>query len=82
MYGVNKIINLFEYTKSIPLKLRWIGRQVGVKHPQIIKHHLQKLEKEGLITIDKENKIITRSVEVDNGDDLIAYLPIMSPVFK
>jgi len=42
------------------LSLREIGRRIGEKFPQKIKHHLIQLEQKGLIAIDREKKIIKR----------------------
>src|SRR3989344_5197532 len=40
------------------LTLRDIGKEIGEKFPQKVKHHLEQLHKKGLVRVDKENKII------------------------
>ena len=52
------ILWLFASGKPIPLKLRFLSRQIGAKNPQTIKYHLQILEKNWLIQLDTKNKII------------------------
>ena len=42
------------------MTLRQIGELIGEKYPQKIKHHLDQLEKRGMIKIDKKNKDISR----------------------
>lgn len=69
------ILQLLANTKSIPLKLRWIGREVGEEHPQKIKYHLHQLEKMGAIAIDLDKKEIIKSS--NNEESAFASLPIM-----
>jgi SOS regulatory protein LexA len=47
--------NLAQYT------LREVGRMVGDESPQKIKHHLNQLEKRGLIRIDKQARVIKKT---------------------
>ena len=47
--------NLGQYT------LREIGSFIGERSPQKVKHHLQQLEKHGLITINKTKGIIEKT---------------------
>jgi repressor LexA len=42
------------------MTLRQIGEMVGEKFPQKIKHHINQLEKKGLIKVDKDTKSISR----------------------
>ena len=42
------------------MPLRDIARIINQDHPQLIKHHLESLEKKGFIEWDKENKTIKR----------------------
>lgn len=56
----SSILQLFKGEKSLPLKLRWIGREIGEEHPQKIKFHLEALEKAGMIRIDRIKKEIYR----------------------
>lgn len=47
--------NLGQYT------LREIGEFVGERSPQVIKHHLNQLEKKGLIRVDRAKRIIEKA---------------------
>jgi repressor LexA len=60
------------------MTLRQIGEEIGEKFPQKIKHHLQQLEKRGLIRIDKKTKSILRvsPSSVANSQGLIS-VPIV-----
>lgn len=76
MHSTQKaILQLLANTKSIPLKLRWIGREVGEEHPQKIKYHLHQLEKMGAIAIDLDKKEIIKSSGSKEG--AFVSLPIM-----
>lgn len=70
------ILQLFKGEKSLPLKLRWIGREIGEEHPQKVKFHLESLEKAGLIQIDREEKKIY-SKNQEHEESNIVSLPIM-----
>lgn len=77
MHEIQKsILELFNKTDRIPLKLRWIARTVGEIHPQKIKYHLEQLEKIGLIYIDLEKKEILKS-KINSKDSAFVSLPIM-----
>lgn len=59
------------------MSLRDIAKVIGADHPQIIKHHLEQLERKGLIEWDKENKFIGKlSFSVTTNIDFIVI-----PVF-
>ena len=78
----SSILQLFKGEKSLPLKLRWIGREIGEEHPQKIKFHLEALEKAGMIRIDRIKKEIYRwglEENVDHGEEepSLISLPIM-----
>lgn len=69
------ILLLLENAESIPLKLRWIGREVGEEHPQKIKYHLHQLEKIGAIAVDMDKKEIIKNSS--NKEGAFISLPIM-----
>lgn len=69
------ILQLLDNAESIPLKLRWIGREVGEEHPQKIKYHLHQLEKIGAIAIDMDKKEIIKNS--NNEEGAFVSLPIM-----
>jgi repressor LexA len=56
-----KILHLAQERNIATLKLREIGRLVGDLSPQKIKHHIQQLEKRGLLKIDRDKKIAKRT---------------------
>ncbi|MCL4517716.1 MAG: hypothetical protein M1587_00800 [Thaumarchaeota archaeon] len=67
--------NLAQYT------LREIAEMVGETSPQKIKHHLQQLEKRGLIRIDKAKGVIQRTgtswIGSDRGKSRLIAIPIV-----
>lgn len=72
-----KIIDLFKNNPTITLNYREIGKLIGEEHPQAIKHHLEQLEKKGLIKIDLFNKNISNiKTGLIKNTDLIA-VPIV-----
>lgn len=56
------ILRLAQERNIAQLKLREIGRLVGDPSPQKIKHHLQQLEKRGLIKIDREKQVARKTM--------------------
>jgi repressor LexA len=77
MHPIQKaILQLFENTKSIPLKLRWIAREVGEEHPQKIKYHLHKLEKMGAVAMDLDKKEIIKG-NSNTTEEPFVSLPVM-----
>jgi repressor LexA len=77
MHAIQKsILQLFDKTNKIPLKLRWLARAVGEEHPQKIKYHLEQLEKIGLLCIDLDRKEIIK-VERNLKGGAFVSLPIM-----
>lgn len=58
------IIRLSREQNIAKLKLREIGRMIGHPAPQKIKHHLEQLEKRGILKIDRERQVTER---ISNG---------------
>jgi repressor LexA len=56
------ILRLSQERNLATLPLREIGRLVGDPSPQKIKHHLQQLEKRGLIRINRKNQTTTKTM--------------------
>lgn len=56
-----KILNTLESMNLSGMTLRQIGELINEKYPQKIKHHLDQLEKKGLIKLDKKEKKIERA---------------------
>lgn len=59
------------------LTLRQIGEKIGEKYPQKIKHHLDQLEKKGLIKVDKKNKIITKRIHGTSNEHGLISVPLV-----
>jgi SOS-response transcriptional repressor LexA len=45
----DKLLNLLKGQGSAPLKYRELGRRIGEKYPQTVKHHIEALKKKNLI---------------------------------
>lgn len=58
-----KILRLAQRQNLSKLSLREIGTLVGDRSPQKIKHHLQQLERRGLLRIDRVRGVIERPRE-------------------
>jgi repressor LexA len=56
------ILRLAQDRNLAKLTLREIGRLVGDSSPQKIKHHLQQLEKRGLLKMDREKKTTQKTM--------------------
>lgn len=54
----DKLLTLLQDQGSIPLKYREIGRRIGEKYPQTVKHHIEILKKKHLI--QEQNGFLTR----------------------
>ena len=77
MHVIQKaILELFGSSKNLPLKLRWIAREVGEEHPQKIKYHIQQLEKKGMLVVDHIDKKIVKCAQ-SAGSSFFVSLPIM-----
>lgn len=72
-----KLLRLADTYNLGAMALRDIGKIIGDEHPQLIKHHLEQLEKKGLIKWDKENKVITKltTTPVTNTD--LIFVPVL-----
>ena len=55
-----KLLRLAQEQCLSNLSLRKLGELVGDRSPQKIKHHLQQLEKRGLLCINKEKRTIEK----------------------
>lgn len=72
-----KLLRLVETYNLGNMPFRDIGRLIDEEHPQIIKHHLEQLEKRELIDWNREKKVITKINRgvVSNNDFVI--IPIL-----
>ncbi|MFT3980627.1 MAG: S24 family peptidase [Ferruginibacter sp.] len=55
-----KLLKLADSYSIGNMSFREIARIIGAEHPQLVKHHLEQLEKKDFITWDKENKLIEK----------------------
>lgn len=53
-----KILNFLQKTKVTNIGISQLGKFIGEKHPQQIKHHLKQLEKKGCISWNQDKKSI------------------------
>lgn len=72
-----KILQKIDQTGLKGMTLRQIGELIGEKFPQKIKHHLNQLEKKGLIKIDKNNKTISRIQSGTNKNTGLVSVPVV-----
>lgn len=71
------LLSLLQNRNLNGLTLREIGSLVEEKYPQKIKHHLDQLQKKGLIKVDKTNKIITRVLRGPINNTKLISIPIV-----
>ena len=72
-----KILELLDQTSLNGKPLREIAQLLGIKHPQTVKHYLNKLEIMGFIKINKEKKQIIRLARHPNTDTNLFSIPIL-----
>ena len=72
-----KLLRLTESYNLANIPLRDVAKIINEEHPQIIKHHLEQLEKKGLIEWDRENKVISKRQKgtVTNAD--FVMIPVL-----
>jgi len=71
------ILALLQEEGVIPLHYSRIGRKIGVKHVQNVKHHLQQLQKRGLLHIDSRRKIIKVQEDDSRSSFSLTRIPIL-----
>ena len=71
------IMKLLETKNLSGMTLRQIGELIGEKYPQKIKHHLDQLEKRGLIKINKKTKEIARATQGALQNSSLISVPIV-----
>lgn len=72
-----KLLNIIERKNISGLTLRQIGELINEKFPQKIKHHLEQLERRGLIMINKKTKEISKRVSKLSRTSLFVSVPIV-----
>jgi len=71
-----RILNLSKDKNLGPLNLRKIGLLINEDHPQKIKHHLEQLEKRGLVVYDRENRKL-RAIDPESDPNGLINVPIL-----
>lgn len=69
-----RLLDLIDSRNLGSLTFREIGGLIGVVHPQKVKHHLEKLEERGLVTIDRKKgkiKKVKPGSKTSKGPSLI-----------
>ncbi|TSC89218.1 MAG: Uncharacterized protein G01um10143_599 [Parcubacteria group bacterium Gr01-1014_3] len=69
-----KILGKIDFSKE---SLRSIAKMVGEKYPQKIKHHITQLEKKYLISVDWQNKRITKTDPKKMNNSPLLSIPIV-----
>jgi SOS-response transcriptional repressor LexA len=65
-----KLLRLADTYNIGNMSLRDVAKIIDVPHPQIVKHHLEQLERRGLIEWDRENKTISKkSAGISSNSD-------------
>lgn len=72
-----KILKLIDTKNISGMTLRQIGEEIGEKFPQKIKHHIDQLEKKGLVKIDKAKKEIIRATHGAIKNTSLISVPIV-----
>lgn len=72
-----KIINASKKNNLAELSLRQIGKLIGERSPQNVKHHLLQLEKNGLLQIDRLEKVMVRTKPGRIRNSKLIALPIL-----
>jgi len=72
-----KLLKLIDTYNVGNMSLRDLAKIIGEEHPQLVKHHLEQLEKKELIEWDKKNKVIKKmAIAVSTNIDLV-IIPVL-----
>jgi repressor LexA len=72
-----KLLKLSETKDLSQMSLREIGREIGVDGPQIVKHHLLQLEKNGLLQLDRLTKVMVKTRPGITAKSSLFAVPIL-----
>ncbi len=72
-----KLLNLAAEMNLGSVGLRKLGQLIGESHPQKVKHHLEQLEKKGLVTINAKSGEIKPAKRVAKTGASLFRLPIL-----
>lgn len=73
-----RILDLAANNNLATMSLRKIGERTGIgTNPQLVRHHLHQLVKNGFLTIDKTTRQMTLAAEQQNSRANLIAIPIM-----
>ncbi len=72
-----KLLQVMQNKNLNGMTLREIGEMIGEKFPQKVKHHLDQLQKRGLVKIDKTKKTIMKSIGGAIKNTQLISIPIV-----
>lgn len=72
-----KLLQVMQNKNLSGMTLREIGEMIGEKFPQKVKHHLDQLQKRGLVKIDKTKKTIMKSIGGAIKNTQLISIPIV-----
>lgn len=70
------LLDLSEKQGLYGLPLRDIGKKIGIKHPQLVKHHLTQLQKKGFLNMQNQRVVKKTNKAGINKEGLIS-IPIL-----
>ena len=72
-----KLLQVMQNKNLNGMTLREIGEMIGEKFPQKVKHHLDQLQKRGLVKIDRTKKTIMKSIGGAIKNTQLISIPIV-----
>ena len=72
-----KLLKLVDTYNVGDMSFRQLAQIIGLDHPQLIKHHLEQLEKKGLIEWDKDKKVVTRKASELKSSLSFTIVPVL-----
>ena len=71
------LLKLAQTQEINKMSLRDIGKLIGVQHPQIVKHHIEQLQKKKLLALTAERNLVSDLKESDMAFKAIINIPIL-----
>lgn len=71
------LLKLAQTQEINKMSLRDIGKLIGVQHPQIVKHHIEQLQKKKLLALTTERNLVSDLKESDMAFKAIINIPIL-----
>lgn len=72
-----KILDASKEHDVVSLGLRPLGRLIGVDQPQLVKHHLEQLQKKGLLSPKSREQLIEHLQHLANHQPTMLEIPIL-----